>query len=280
MKTTAKLIASLKIWVVIYPSITLFLYLFGKPLSVLPLYQRTLSLTIVLVPCIVFIGLPLVNYIIRLISFKNQSWDEQYKNRWDTRYKEQGHAYGKDPNLFFKEWLQKSEPGSILMPADGEGRNGVFAAQSGWKVTSFDLSTEGKSKALELAKENHVSIDYIVGDLEQLQFEKESFDAIGLVYAHFAADRKSSLHRKLSTWLKPGGIIILEAFSKNHLSLSNLDPKVGGPKDIDMLFSTAEISADFENYDISILEEKEILLDEGKYHIGKGAVIRFVGRKR
>lgn len=209
----------------------------------------------------------------------NQSWDEQYKNIWNDRYKERGHAYGKGPNMFFKEWLQKFEPGSILMPADGEGRNEVFAAQLGWKVTSFDLSVEGKSKAMELAKENHVTIDYVVGDLEQLKFEPASFDAIGLVYAHFAAGKKSSFHRKLNNYLKPGGVIILEAFSKKHLHLNNLDPKVGGPKDINMLFSTAEIAADFENYDISILEEKEILLDEGKYHIGKGSVVRFAGRK-
>lgn len=68
MKTKAQLTASLKIWVVIYPSITLFLYLFGKPLSLLPLYQRTFLLTIALVPFVVFIGLPLVNLIIRLVS--------------------------------------------------------------------------------------------------------------------------------------------------------------------------------------------------------------------
>lgn len=210
----------------------------------------------------------------------NQLRDEQYKNMWDNRYKEEGHAYGKEPNMFFKEWLQKSKPGSILMPADGEGRNGVFAAKSGWEVTSFDLSTEGKSKALELAKESHVTLDYIVGDLEQLKFERESFDAIGLIYAHFTADKKSLLHRKLDSYLKPGGIIILEAFSKKHLHLINLNPKVGGPKDIDMLFSIAEIKADFENYDVSILEEKEILLEEGRYHAGNGSVVRFVGRKR
>ncbi len=68
MKTKMKLIASLKIWVVIYPSITLFLYLFGEALSVLPLYQRTLLLTLSLVPWIVFAGLPFVNLIIGLIA--------------------------------------------------------------------------------------------------------------------------------------------------------------------------------------------------------------------
>jgi len=73
MTPKAKLIASLKIWIVIYPSITLFLYLFGKSLSVLPLYQRTLVLTIALVPWIVFAGVPLVNFIIRVISSKNDN---------------------------------------------------------------------------------------------------------------------------------------------------------------------------------------------------------------
>ena len=68
MKTKAKLLASLKIWVVIYPSITLFLYLLGEPLSVLPLYQRTLLLTLSLVPWIVFIGVPCVDLIIKLVS--------------------------------------------------------------------------------------------------------------------------------------------------------------------------------------------------------------------
>jgi len=210
----------------------------------------------------------------------NKSWDANYKNMWNERYMDNEFVYGKEPNLFFKEWLQKFETKSILMPADGEGRNGVFAAQLGWDVTSCDLSEEGKLKALDLAKENNVTINYIVGDLEQLDFKKESFDAIGLIYAHFAADKKSRLHKKLNDYLKPGGLIIFEAFSKLHLLYNQIEPKVGGPKDFDMLFSTLEIATDFENYEILLLEEKEITLEEGKYHIGKGSVIRFVGRKK
>lgn len=71
MKTKAKLLASLKIWVVIYPSITLFLYWFGEALSVLPLYQRTLLLTLSLVPWIVFVGVPFVDLIIKQVSPQN-----------------------------------------------------------------------------------------------------------------------------------------------------------------------------------------------------------------
>ena len=210
----------------------------------------------------------------------NITRENDYKNFWEERYMDNDFAYGKAPNLFFKEWIQKLEPGSILMPADGEGRNGVYAAQLGWKVTSSDLSVEGKSKALELAKEKNVDLEFIVGDLEELQFEKASFDAIGLIYAHFAANKKSMLHQKLNEYLKPGGIIIFEAFSKLHSLYNGIDPKVGGPKDFDMLFSTQEIATDFKNYEILLLEEREISLEEGKYHIGKGSVIRFVGRKK
>jgi antibiotic biosynthesis monooxygenase (ABM) superfamily enzyme len=68
MKTKAKFIASLKIWIVIYPSITLFLFLFGEPLAALPLYQRTLLLTIPLVPWIVFVGVPLTDLLMRLLA--------------------------------------------------------------------------------------------------------------------------------------------------------------------------------------------------------------------
>ncbi|MEO8166770.1 MAG: hypothetical protein ABI623_00895 [bacterium] len=72
MKTKAKFVASLKIWVVIYPSLTLFLYVMREPLSVMPLYLRTLLMTISLVPLIVFVGLPFVDVIIRLFSAESE----------------------------------------------------------------------------------------------------------------------------------------------------------------------------------------------------------------
>jgi antibiotic biosynthesis monooxygenase (ABM) superfamily enzyme len=69
MKSKFKLIAALKTWLVIYPSITLFLFLFGNGLSPLPLYQRTFILTIVLIPWMMFVGMPVVNFMINLFSF-------------------------------------------------------------------------------------------------------------------------------------------------------------------------------------------------------------------
>lgn len=68
MKTKLKLAASIKIWFVIYPALTLFLYVFKEPLSELPLYIRTLLMTITLVPLIVFVGVPFIDSIIQVFS--------------------------------------------------------------------------------------------------------------------------------------------------------------------------------------------------------------------
>ena len=77
------------------------------------------------------------------------------------------------------------DPGKILLPAEGEGRNAVFAASIGWNVTAFDISDAGKEKAERLADKYGVNIQYMIGDVKDLVFEVESFDAIGLVFAHF-----------------------------------------------------------------------------------------------
>jgi SAM-dependent methyltransferase len=205
---------------------------------------------------------------------------EDWVGRWNSRYSSEEFAYGVHPNNYLKEQLEKLPVGSILFPAEGEGRNAVFAAKLGWAVSAFDISVEGKKKALRLSEENNVTIDYQVGELQTLHYNTEQFDAIALIYAHFPANIKSTYHKKLSTYLKKGGVIIFEAFSKNHLDYISKNEKVGGPKDVDILFSMDELKSVFKNYEIIELEEKEIKLSEGLYHNGTGSVIRFLGRKK
>ena len=204
---------------------------------------------------------------------------DNWTSRWDDRYRDEAFAYGEEPNQYLEEQLHKLPAGSILFPAEGEGRNAVFAARKGWKVSAFDISAEGKKKAIQLAEKNKVSIDYQVGTLQALDYKEEQFDAIALIYAHFPADIKSALHRELDKYLRIGGTIIFEAFSKSHIAFIERDEKVGGPKDNASLFSVEEISHDFPNYEVIELKEKEIELHEGLYHNGQASVIRFVGRK-
>ncbi|MES1219765.1 MAG: class I SAM-dependent methyltransferase [Bacteroidota bacterium] len=206
----------------------------------------------------------------------NDAWTD----RWNDRYSKDEFAYGELPNNYLKEQLEKLNAGTILFPAEGEGRNAVFAAKLGWNVAAFDISVEGKNKALRLAEINKVTIDYQVGDLQTLKYHNNQFDAIALIYAHFPADIKSFYHKALDKYLRKNGVVIFEAFSKKHLDYISENENMGGPKDIAMLFSIDELRSDFANYEIIELEEKEIELNEGLFHNGKGSVIRFVGRKK
>lgn len=205
----------------------------------------------------------------------NESWAD----RWNDRYSKEEFAYGIDPNNYLKEQLEMLPVGKILFAAEGEGRNAVFAAKLGWEVSAFDISLAGKNKAMKLAETNKVTIDYKVGELQTLNYKPHQFDAIALIYAHFPADIKSQLHKTLDTYLRKGGVVIFEAFSKKHLDCIAKNEKVGGPKDLETLFSIDELKSDFANYEIIELAEKEIELSEGLFHNGKGSVIRFVGRK-
>lgn len=202
------------------------------------------------------------------------------KERWDDRYSKPEFAYGEEPNNYLKEQLIRIPAGTILFPAEGEGRNAVYAATLGWKVFAFDLSAEGRKKAIQLADKYKVKINYAVGEFQSLVYQAGQFDAIALIYAHFPAESKSNYHKILTTYLRPGGIVIFEAFSKKHLDYMSKNEKMGGPKEIEMLFSIDEIKTDFDNFEIIALVEQEIDLNEGLFHIGKGSVIRFVGRKK
>jgi len=202
------------------------------------------------------------------------------KQFWDERYSSPAYAYGTEPNTFFKQQLSMIPPGKLLLPAEGEGRNAVFAATQGWQVTAFDQSEAGKRKADQLASEKGVKLDYLVGTLDDLAFEVETFDAIGLVYAHFPAEWKEKYHRVFDTLLKPGGLVVFEAFSKGNLEYVRRNPGVGGPKDPGLLFSLEELRTYFPHYEYDLLAEEEVFLQEGLFHRGTGLVIRMVARKK
>ena len=84
---------------------------------------------------------------------------------WDERYRSEQYVYGETPNKYLAGKLAGLKPGKILFPADGEGRNGVYAATLGWEVFAFDQSAEGKRKAEQLAAKKGVHINYAVATM-------------------------------------------------------------------------------------------------------------------
>jgi len=202
------------------------------------------------------------------------------KDFWNSRFALKSYVYGKKPNKFVKETLDKLNlKGKVLFPADGEGRNSVYAATKGLEVFAFDISIEGQKKALALAKEQNVSIIYEIINLDDLDLEKESFDAIVLVFAHFPPQLRQKYHRKLTELLVPGGILILQGFNKENFRLRQRSPLAGGPGNIDMLFSIEELKDDFEELDFVEIKKETIILREGDFHKAESSVIHLIAKK-
>lgn len=191
---------------------------------------------------------------------------------WNNRYAGEEYVYGEEPNAFFKEQILQLQPGRILLPAEGEGRNAVYATKIGWEVFAFDSSSEGIKKAEKLALKNNVKINYEIASYEEAMFEENSFDLIALIYAHSPSRQLN--HHKFMKFLKPDGIILLEGFSKNQINNNS-----GGPQNIDMLFSEEELQNDFAQLSEKKIWEENIHLNEGKYHEGIASVIRIIGKK-
>ncbi len=194
---------------------------------------------------------------------------------WDERYGESDFAYGKEPNAFFKDCLETLLPGTLLLAAEGEGRNAFWALQKGFEVKAYDGSSVGKTKALTLAVGYEKMLDYQIASHLGYTCPKESIDVLGIIYAHIESENRKAVHQRLAECLKPGGHLILEAFSKKQLGNTS-----GGPKSLDMLYDLEEIKLDFPGFYWKVSVAQSRTLNEGKYHQGNAELIQLFGRKQ
>jgi len=195
---------------------------------------------------------------------------------WEQRYREEGYAYGEKPNELFRKFLDCHNPGKILLPAEGEGRNAVYAALKGWDVDAYDFSEKAIENALDFAAQHKVNINYVHNSHTDLDRYEQCYDAIALIYAHVPNHLRRRFHHQLSALLKPGGWFVMEAFTPEQINRDS-----GGPKDINMLYQFNQVKADFENdFEFELLEEVDESLSEGKYHVGKACFIRMIARKK
>jgi len=197
------------------------------------------------------------------------------KELWDKRYNTDQFIYGTTPNGFLKSELDKLKAGKILLPGEGEGRNAIYAASRGWSVEAFDQSQVAAEKALAFAAKKGLEIDYQVSGLEEYSFKTKHFDVVGLIYFHVSPPARILLHSQVFNALKPGGVLILEAFHTSQLGNST-----GGPPSLDLLFKEETLLSDFASLEMIEMSQTRVILDEGPFHQGKAEVIRFVGRKK
>ena len=198
---------------------------------------------------------------------------------WDKRYRGEGFAFGTAPNAFLASQARYLKPGlHALVPGDGQGRNGVWLAQRGLVVDSVDISPLGVAASKELAKARGVEVNARVGDLLTWDWPVDRYDVVAALYLHFLDSDRPQMHHAMLDALKPGGVLILEAFSIEQLEYKKVHGS-GGPKIADMLYSEPKLAADFANTAVLLMQETTVELNEGHRHKGPAAVIRAVVQK-
>lgn len=196
--------------------------------------------------------------------------------RWDDRYRHARYFYGTAPNALVAEALRDLPFGRGLYVAEGEGRNAVHAAGLGHQVTAFDSSVEGRRKALTLAADRGVEIDYLVCDASDADWEAAApFDHVVLCFFHPAPGARPALHARFAAALAPGGRMIVVSFAKAQLGRGT-----GGPPDLELLHDLDEIRDEFPGVDWSRAETLEVEQREGSGHDGVGVVNVLVGTRR
>lgn len=191
---------------------------------------------------------------------------------WNERYAEESLAYGEAPNGFLlREAHRLPAGGRILLPGDGQGRNCVWLAQHGYSATCVDWSEIGLERARELAARNGVDIETVCADLGKWHWPKNAFDGVVAIHLHLPQDIRPKVHRAMLHALRPGGLLLMEAFDLEQINYTS-----GGPNRLDMLYSAEMLAEDFAEGDILMLERAQVVLDEGPYHQGPAEVVRVV----
>jgi cyclopropane fatty-acyl-phospholipid synthase-like methyltransferase len=193
---------------------------------------------------------------------------------WNERYASDEFAYGTEPNAFLVEHA-KLLAGPVLSLAEGEGRNAVYLASLGLDVLGVDGSSVGLAKAHKLAASRGVTIRTEVVDLFTYEPPANYFGSVVSISAHLPRERRRELHRRVERALKPGGMMLLEAYTK-----AQLNRNTGGPKDPDMLMSSAELEMEFPNCDVILSRELDREVVEGAFHTGLASVVQFIAKKR
>lgn len=192
---------------------------------------------------------------------------------WNERYAVDEYIYGTEPNSFLREQAHLLR-GPVLSLAEGEGRNAVFLASLGLDVLGVDQSAVGLAKAQALARSRHVTIRTEVADLGVFLPAEGSYGSVVSISAHLPSAVRHRLYPIIERSLRPGGILILEAYSEAQLARDT-----GGPKDADMLMTTAKVRAEFPNLQPMLLQEVQREVREGTFHTGVASVVQFIATR-
>ena len=205
----------------------------------------------------------------------NSESNSEYQ-RWEKRFSVPDYVFGTAPNAFLESQapaLPKS--GTALAVADGEGRNGVWLAQRGLDVLSFDWSPTALAKAQALAKARGVTLRTAQVDVMQWEWPEAAFDVVVAIFVQFLTPQeRRQVFAGMRKALKPGGLLLIEGYRPEQLNY-----KTGGPSQVENLYTRALLEAEFGTLSEIRITEHDSMTSEGAGHVGMAALIDLVGRK-
>lgn len=193
---------------------------------------------------------------------------------WNQRYNTAEYVYGTRPNDFLAGVAGGIPRGRVLCIAEGEGRNAVYLAKLGHEVVAVDASSVGLEKARKLARECGVMIETVVADLADYEIGDNSFDAIVSIFAHVPPAIRAPLHRRIVNGLKPGGMLVLEAYTPEQI-----DCGTGGPPLAELTMTLRALEQELHGLEFRHAAELRRNVEEGSLHTGTGAVVQVVAVK-
>ena len=197
---------------------------------------------------------------------------------WSARYRDAGDDYlfGTAPNKFLASQAAHFGEGvSVLSVADGEGRNAVWLAEQGCAVTATEISAVALEKAARLARARHVAVDFVRTDIFNWDWPNEAFDAVVGIFIQFAGpDEQPRQLAGMKQAVRPGGLLFLQGYTPKQLEFGT-----GGPSAVENLYTEALLRDVFCDWEIVLLREHDDLIEEGKAHSGRSALIDLVARK-
>ena len=195
---------------------------------------------------------------------------------WNERYAQPGFHFGTDPAAFLKAQAHRLSPGStVLAVADGEGRNSVYLAALGHRVTAMDASPVGIEKARGLAEEAGVEVEYQVADLYAMAWQAEAYDAVVGIFFQFAPPtERAEIFRGMDQTLKPGGMLLIHGYAPRQV-----DYGTGGPPWVEHMYTLDLLHDAFPGYEVVHARDYDAEIQEGRGHSGVSGLIDFVARK-
>lgn len=99
-------------------------------------------------------------------------YNKELKNTYDKEYRKEKYYWGIKPSsMCYKvmEFLPPLQPYSVLDIGCGEGKDAVFFARNGYKVSGFDVLQSGIEKSQRLAQKCNVDVHFFQADFKQFR---------------------------------------------------------------------------------------------------------------